>query len=439
MSVIYRNERPKESIDAKITACIAIPVYGDIKASCVNSLWSSYLALHTAGIAADLIIFSGGCHVDDARNTLLREFLEGDAEQLVFIDADIGFDPVDLVKLIRHDHDVVGGTYPLKQGKEDYPVRYVLDENGKFKSNKEGLIEVLGLPGGFLKIKRHVIEKLAEKADSYFGRKDEKSRPKIPIIFERSFDEGTRWSGDYTFCRKWSKLGGKLYVDPSFNFEHEGSSVWRGRLSSFIRKNSGIAIDNLIGAIMENKVETDLINDALIEWDNGVFAGDAVFQATAILMAREAEGDILEAGSGLSTLLMAVANPKVKITTVENDAFWYEKCKKAIKKYGVKNVNLCYSPLIDYGPFMWYGSLPKGSSFDLFVCDGPPRIVKGHRSGCQTWLPYTNKILFHDAEDLYLVDIINGFCKDPVFLGINKNIAVGTVKSFESEEVKEVS
>jgi len=427
MATIYKNERSKAG-DPDHTAFLAIPVYGEIKATCISSLWACQVALRAANIEVDFCILSGCCHVDDARNYLIREFLEGDADQLVFIDADIGFDPVDLVKLIRNKHAVVGGTYPLKQSEEDYPVRYVYDDDGKFESDEDGLIEVEGLPGGFLKIRRHVLEELSEESINYLSRKDDPDRTRIPIIFERTYKDGIRWSGDYTFCRKWSENGGRLYVDPSFSFEHAGSSVWKGRLDSFIRRTSRIAIKNLIGAIIEEKVETQHIIDALSEWGNDIFAGDTEFQATAILMARNATGNIIEAGSGLSTILMAAANQNIKITSFENDSRWFMKCQETLIEFGIKNVDLQYAPLMDYGKFMWYNAtIMPGKLCDLFVCDGPPRGVKGKRLGSELWIPLAKKVLFHDAEDRYLQMILEKHCSDLEYLGIRKNTAVGVV------------
>jgi acetone carboxylase gamma subunit len=42
-------------------------------------------------------LLSGNCHVDDARNSVVREFLASDCTELVFIDADVSWEPETLV------------------------------------------------------------------------------------------------------------------------------------------------------------------------------------------------------------------------------------------------------------------------------------------------------------------------------------------------------
>ncbi len=183
---------------------LAVPTgSGDITAPCVASLLEGVQALRAFGFAVDFCIEAGNCHVDDARNSLVREFLKTDCADLVFIDADVGFDPVDLVRLCQFDRDVVGGVYPKKEEPEGFPVLV----EGSLQAEADGLVEVKGLPTGFLRIRRPVLETLRDKAESFIGQAGDP----VPyhVIFERRIEDGKRWSGDYAFCRKWLAEGGK--------------------------------------------------------------------------------------------------------------------------------------------------------------------------------------------------------------------------------------
>jgi len=424
MSILYKNEK-SEKPGATAKVFIAIPTYGDIKACCVSSLWAAQTAIQAANIAADFFILSGNCHVDDARNLCVREFLEGDCEQLVFIDSDVGFDAVDLIKLIRHDRDVVGGTYPLKQKNEEFPVRLIGE---KAIGTPDGLLEANGIPTGFMKIKRHVLEKLAEKAQKHNSRKDDPGRTKIPIIFERLFRNETRWSGDYGFCLKWREMGGQIFVDPEFTFDHAGESVWHGRLASFLRRKNGIAVATLLEAIKTKSETYALIADALQEWGNIPYSGDADVYATIIQMAREANGPILESGTGLSTLLMATANPNHLVTSYDNDIEWYQRTKTLLEGFGVTNVDLKCAPLKDHGTFAWYDADLGDSRYAMFFCDGPPRYNKGQRMGSQLWIPRAEKVVFHDADDAYVKAILDRWCSPYQIVGYHKSTGVGVVK-----------
>jgi hypothetical protein len=50
------------------------------------------------------------------RNSLVAKFLcfEPRSTHLVFVDADIGFEPEEIIKLCLADKDVIGGLYPME-------------------------------------------------------------------------------------------------------------------------------------------------------------------------------------------------------------------------------------------------------------------------------------------------------------------------------------
>src|ERR1035437_5601678 len=59
-------------------------------------------------------LFSGSSLIEVSRNRIVRNFLESDATHLVFIDSDVGFLGEEVLKLIAHNKDIVGATYPKK-------------------------------------------------------------------------------------------------------------------------------------------------------------------------------------------------------------------------------------------------------------------------------------------------------------------------------------
>ena len=147
------------------------------------ALAQSMKELTLKGHDLELEIYSENCHVDDGRNRLVRDFLLSGCRQLIFIDSDIRWEPKDLESLILHKKEVVAGIYPLKSETEGYPVRHL---PGDIYSNQDGLIEVDGVPTGFLKINRTVLEKLDEVSEHYPSKDDVKGKRKIPLIFERT-------------------------------------------------------------------------------------------------------------------------------------------------------------------------------------------------------------------------------------------------------------
>jgi hypothetical protein len=125
--------------------------------------------------------------------------------------------------------------------------RKVIDHvvNFKFKSEEDlrtgrvdiedGLVEIHEGGTGFMCIKRHVIEKIIEANPQTAYQKEVKY-----LISET--DDGSRWavfdteiedngrylSEDYLFCRRWQRLGGKIWLDPFIELTHMGTYAFRG-------------------------------------------------------------------------------------------------------------------------------------------------------------------------------------------------------------------
>ena len=41
-------------------------------------------------------------------------------------------------------------------------------------------------------------------------------------------ENGRYLSEDYTFCRRWQNMGGKVYVDPHVILDHVGTYTFKG-------------------------------------------------------------------------------------------------------------------------------------------------------------------------------------------------------------------
>lgn len=347
---------------------IAIPSYGPIPAVTAFSLFESHPKLIEAGYSVELGLLVGNCHVDDARNVLVRDFLKSGCEQMVFIDSDIGWMPSDLIKLLDNTPDIVAATYPKKQNAEEYPCRLF---PGEIWSNSEGLIEVDGVPTGFLKIRRNVLERLFAESPQYRPNSQEDT---ASLIFERDIINGKRMSGDYNFCRKARESGYKVYVNPSIWMEHMGEKSYSGSYGSYLRRNNGLTMKHALGLIREGK-ETDAdIIELVSDWSNDGWAAGHELIKASIQVARQAKGPIIECGSGLTTLVMAATGAEVH--SLEHDLGWLNRVQKDLSG----DATVYHAPLTQYEKGRWYGdaNLPWDKC-DIILCDGPPRTISNRK------------------------------------------------------------
>lgn len=363
----------KGAFEGNKRVMIAAPSYNAITPENLYSLFGAKEALMRNNIESELLIVTENCHIDDGRNFCVRDFLEGKCDDLIFVDADIRFDPEDIVRLALYTPDVVAGIYPKKQDDAEYPVRWLPDE--QLWSNEEGLIEVEAVSTGFLKISRNALETIDKTVPHYLAQKDIATRRKIPLIFERTLHEYNRLGGDYEFCRKWKELGGQIFIDPEMTFGHVGNYEWTGNLGNWLRKKNGLTQNHIVGIINRIKAHTESprnINSLWESWDNE-WTPPAEMLTTINMIARDGFGTILECGSGLTTLILGASGRPV--ISLEHDPIWYVKIKKYLELCDLTNVELIHAPIKDD----WYylERLPKNCS--MVLVDGPPRGI-GNRS-----------------------------------------------------------
>jgi hypothetical protein len=162
--------------------------------------------------------------ISRARNTLVAKFLNNpDSTHLMFVDADIGWEPWHLLAMLNRDVDVIGGLYPMKT----LPVKWVVNGFEGAETGPDGLQEVSKTGTGFMLVKRHVFEKLNEHpAVKPFA--NDIGLPKeldqhLKTYYDTAVRENRYYSEDWTFCENWRDLGGKIWVDKRVLLRHTGS------------------------------------------------------------------------------------------------------------------------------------------------------------------------------------------------------------------------
>lgn len=190
------------------------------------------------------------------RNHLVKDFLASDDEKLVFLDADVTFEPGSLLNLAHHPVDFVGGAYRLKQTLERYPI-FLMDKPADLGPG--GLIEVRVVPTGFLALSRSVFDQFREfypDRDYGFGGKSSYCYFQMPYV------DGSLYTEDAYFCREWRAKGGKVYLDPEHTLTHwQGNVPYPGHIGNWYRKGAKRAEDHQAGAPTSASIMGDLVRD----------------------------------------------------------------------------------------------------------------------------------------------------------------------------------
>lgn len=205
--------------------------------------------------------------IQRARNYIVDEFLRSDCTHLMFIDADIGFNPRDVLGLLAvyiqnpAEYNIITGPYPKKtiawekvaraaqQGKgkdnpfelEQFTADYVFNPVKRVTQfNLSEPLEISEGGTGFMLIARETFEKFAKaypelaykpdhvRTDHFDGSRE------IHAYFDCIIDPGSKryLSEDYFFCRKARDAGMKVWLCPWMKLAHVGSYIFKGDMAS---------------------------------------------------------------------------------------------------------------------------------------------------------------------------------------------------------------
>lgn len=372
---------------------LATTAYDSPDASYTFSIARSREALSAAGIQSAFLLLQGNCHVDDARNTVIRDFLDTDCTEMVFLDADVSWEPEQLVTLCAYDCDIVGGVYPYRRDGQDekMPVRNI---PGVFIPDDKGLLEVEGLPTGFLRIKRHVIEAMVKGCVTF---SKDNGKP-IPLLFERDIYNGGRRGGDIGFCMKWRDMGGRLYAAANLRLGHCGKHVIRDSLAASLRRQMRLSLRHVADKVKQGTETKDDLAEVVKYIANNWGASLDVL-SLSVLLARKATGPILETGSGLTTIMMAAARPDLTVWVIEHDKHFEWKLEQMAREAGVSNIAIVSSPIRNG----WYdigedrAAMPD--HFSVALVDGPPRLDGDRMKFFDVFGDCVDVVLADDADD----------------------------------------
>ncbi len=141
------------------------------------------------------------------------------------------------------------------------------------------------------------------------------------------------------------------------------------------------ARDPALGAL-----DMDLLGELVRGWSNEGFSAKPEYLSAISQAALTTSGNILECGSGLSTLLLSAAASQsgARIWALEHTPEWAVRVRKELQQLkSSPNTHVVDAPLRAYAGFSWYDAtrLPADATFSVVVCDGPPAETKGGRYG----------------------------------------------------------
>lgn len=232
-------------MNTPVKIMIAMPCYQGICHSlCTKQLLKLQMLLHSKDIAMEFFTLESESLVSRGRNVCATAFLKSDCSHLMFIDSDIIFSPVDVVKLVIYNKELITGLYPMKcvnfqKLKEKISTCSSIDEalrcTGKRVGNLKSLVNGSSLalmnnaPTGFMMIKKSLLENLKNHCTRLEYNNDIAGYEKYSIdgkfynFFQVGIHNGRYLSEDYGFCELVKACNIDIFADLSINLIHVGN------------------------------------------------------------------------------------------------------------------------------------------------------------------------------------------------------------------------
>lgn len=203
------------------------------------------------------LLFGGDALITRVRQNILSHFLANESNtHLLFIDADIGFEPEQVFRLMQFDAPITAAVYPIKRldwGKmaasvlaartplQSAALTYLMEVHDPERMTIRDEFARVDYAGtGFFMIQRSALLAMIERYPElrYTGehKLDDSLResPWRYALFNCLIDEttGDYLSEDFSFCRRWTAMGGEIWVDLKSRLTHLGSVDFIGDLST---------------------------------------------------------------------------------------------------------------------------------------------------------------------------------------------------------------
>lgn len=178
---------------------IATPMYGGMCAGMFAKSCADLSAICAQnGIPLQFYFLFNESLITRARNYCCDEFMRGQMQHLMFIDADIGFNPQDVIALMalqsaeEEKYEIIGGPYPKKciswekirmavdKGVADEDPNILERFVGDYVFNPKGVtsfridqpVEVLEIGTGFMMVAKSAMQKFHDNYQEYMYRPD---------------------------------------------------------------------------------------------------------------------------------------------------------------------------------------------------------------------------------------------------------------------------
>ena len=203
------------------------------------SLFEAVANLKMQGWDVGLAKHIGDADLAGARNMVFSQAYKGPFTHLLFVDADVSWEPGSIERMLSWNVDLILGAYPKRADNAGYPVRTkpgvrnFVDPITR-EPRPDGLMLVDGGPTGLMLISRACMDRMVNEYEDHWYEDARVPGRKAWNIFVFAVRNNKRVTEDMYFCERWRAMGGEVWVDPHLMLHHHGDKTYSGRFADFV-------------------------------------------------------------------------------------------------------------------------------------------------------------------------------------------------------------
>ena len=226
------------------SVCVSLPAYDQMHVGTCLSLVKLFDKFTAAKIKTTINTFK--CpYIGYSRNILAALFLQSGFDYQLFVDADVGFEPDVVGRMIVAEKDFI--CCPYRKKTQDNSVKYSVqfEDYQNINIDKKGITELKRGPAGLTMIHRRVYEQLMAKHPELYIKNysaiSEDAAKYLYNFWDTEFKNGMWIGEDVKFCDLAAQAGFKFYAVVDGETTHYGTMGYKGKLVDTFQKSNGKA------------------------------------------------------------------------------------------------------------------------------------------------------------------------------------------------------
>jgi hypothetical protein len=218
---------------------IIVPIQDEVVDLAYHKSLNTTLAfLGSNGFLVNVRESAGGSHIGKARERVLWWAMQSNPTHILCIDADMGWEPKHVTRLLMSGHDFSAIAGVRKRDSAEPCVNFLPEHRFHERTH---FLEVRDVGFAFVMLKVEAIRRMCAAYPElrYNAGEHEEYALFLDMIDKTDTGPGPygeRLPEDFSFCRRWRAIGGEIWLDHQSAIIHAGRKEYTGRVADLFEK-----------------------------------------------------------------------------------------------------------------------------------------------------------------------------------------------------------